>query len=204
MIAAQLLASIGIVLVPQTGAESPANLAEVLEDSITLSLRIEETELAAQSLTEVPLLLIFASEDQDMHTAFWLPPGARYEEEFPRGTLTGLVLEVLSVTDGGWTSTGSILLGDSLPLLTGGIWALDCGHALAQPNDEPLSAATPAGSTLPARFVMLTEQRENSTGEQSHGGDFHLSNLHVPVPTPTDKPKENKPPKLRPKPLPPV
>lgn len=201
---APLLASLGIALAPQTdGLDSAGSLGNFAEE-INLSVRIEETELAAQSLSHHPLLLIFASEDQGLETMFWLPPGARYEEEFPRGTLNGIALEVLSTSDGGWVSTGSILLSDSLPLFTGGLWALDCGHVLAQSEGESLTAAASAGSTLPPSFILLNDQEPTDGGDPETGDTRHSPNLHVPVPTPTDQRKENKPPKLRPKPLPPV
>jgi len=195
MIAATLLASFGIALAPQT---DEAAASPFPGDHVDLALRIEETAFAAQSLSEAPQLLILASEDSGLATAFWLPAGARYIEEFPRGTLRGLALEVLSVADGDWSTSGSIVLGDSLPSLAGGLWFLDCGCALAQSLGGTLTAATPDGSSLPVPLLAVTDE-PGPGGDASHGPEFH-----VPVPTPTDEPEGDKPPKLRPRPLPPV
>ncbi|MFT7671407.1 MAG: hypothetical protein ACI8X5_004125, partial [Planctomycetota bacterium] len=130
MITATILAGFGIALAPQTGDANVLSSHVELDSSITLSLQIEETHLAVQSLIDAPQLMIFASGDDGSQAAFWLPPGARYEEDFPRGTLTGIELEVLTVTAGAWVTTGSLVLSDSLPSLVGGLWVLDCGHAV--------------------------------------------------------------------------
>ena len=202
MITAALLATFGITLAPALEDANPNSRVE-FEDSIALELSIEETHFAAQSLAQVPLMLIFASEDHAFETAFWLPPGARYDEDFARGTLNGLIFEVLTPAESGWSVTGSISFTDSLPQDGGQLWLLDCGHFVAGRGEgEALAAVAPAGSLLPPRLNSFSGPGNNEASVLE--GHSHPKLMHVPAPTPTDKPKGNLPPKLRKKPLPPV
>lgn len=170
-----------------------ANETVQTPEGAALRVEIEDTHFKAQSLAETPLLIVFASEDDQLKTAFWLPAGGCYDEEFPRGTLIGLELEVAHQTQGGWITSKALTLDPEAPTGAQLMWVLDCGHAVTQEGEgEPLSALTPDGSVLPPQLNIVAGDHE------AHAA------FHVPVDTPEDKPKGDKPPRLRKKPLPPV
>lgn len=194
-----LLCGLGFALAaPTSGA---ADIETQLADDLALAVHCGPTHFIARSLTHAPLLLIFSDEfgDEGPEVAFWLPPGASYLEEFARGSLDNVQLEVLSGADGQWTSTGTLDLREPAPSGELNLWVLDCGHALTATGEgDALAARTPAGSSLPARLSACGAS-VGAAAEDDHAGAFH-----VPVPAPSIKPKQNKPPKLRKKPLPPV
>lgn len=166
-----------------------------------LRVEIEDTHFAAQSLAEAPLLVVFASEDGRLQTAFWLPAGGRYDEEFSRGTLAGLELEVVNQTPAGWLTSGKLGLDPKAPEGVELLWVLDCGHAVALSSEgAALTALAPSGSGAPTHLNMITAP----VGPCWLGDSEVNADLHVPVDLPEDKPKGDKPPRLRKKPLPPL
>jgi hypothetical protein len=174
----------------------PANPVDAV-----LRVEIEDTHLAAQSLSEAPLLIVFASEDGRLQTAFWLPAGGRYDEDFSRGTLSGLELEVVNQTPSGWLTSGALALAPKAPEGVELLWVLDCGHAVTPSSEgESLDALAPDGSGAPAHLNMIAAPSERC----SHGSTEASAAFHVPVDLPEDKPKGDKPPRLRKKPLPPL
>jgi len=196
MITATFLALSGVAL-PQPQADIAGSLDAFSADA-ALVVEIDETSLSAQSFSELEMLLVFAGDDPDLSTTFWLHAGTRYEEEFSRGTLAGLRIDVLLREEGGWRTTGALVLQDD-STSSNRLRVLSCGHALADDGEgNELRMVTPAGSLLPPQFQEIAE------GPPAH--HFHLapSPRHVPVQTPTDKPRGYKPPKLEKKPLPPV
>lgn len=203
MITATLLTGFGLALAPQ-GADFPIDFPVELKETTRMSLQVEETHFAAQSFSETPLLIVLASEDRSLQTALWLPPGASYVEDFARGTLDGLQMEVLSPAAGAWTHSGSFFLGDFVLQGTGELWVQDCGHVLTRWNEgAPLTATTPAGSLLPPTLNALIGDAGAHT-ETLNAGDGATNSFHVPVPTPSDTPQEDKPPRKRRPQLPPV
>lgn len=172
----------------------------VLPERAALQIEIGESHFMARSLTEAPLLVVFASEDDRVQTSFWLAAGGQYDEDFPRGTLAGLELEVARPIAQGWLTSGALDLDLEAPEGASRMWVLECGHAVtAEGEGETLSVVAPAGSHLPPQLNLVTgEQVDAAAKAEAHEA------FHVPVVTPSEKPKGDKPPKLRKKPLPPV
>jgi len=199
MIALNLLLSLALTPGPQhacTPVDATAELTEIAQARIEL----DETHFSAQSFGETPLFLAVSSEVSGLQFGFWLNAGARYEEDFGRGTLSGLHLEVLSLAEGAPTTTGLFDLEELAPDDHGQLWVLDCGHALTRREEgAALSVATPAGSLLPPELnVPFGVGSLHSEPVFAEPGP-----THVPVPTPTDQPKES-PPRKRRRQLPPV
>ncbi len=203
MITATLLASFGIALAPQDTL-SLKELPQQVRQELSVALQLEETRFTARSFAEAEVLMIVSDPHHGTQSTFWLPSGAIYTEEFPRGTLQALQIEMLSIADGVWRNTGLFFLGDFMPLSSGQLWALNCGHVLTQTTEgAPLSIATPAGSLLPPLLLAMTDAfpaHGDSVGVQEGTAGIQL---HVPVPTPTDVPKDA-PPRKRHKQLPPL
>ena len=131
MIALNLLLSLALTPGPQhacTPVDAAAELTEIAQARIVL----DETHFSAQSFGETPLFLAVRSEVSGLQFGFWLNAGARYEEDFGRGTLSGLHLEVLSLAEGAPTTTGLFDLEELAPDDHGQLWVLDCGHALTE------------------------------------------------------------------------
>ena len=192
MITAALLTSLALTAGPGEDIALPERAA--------LQVEIGETHFMARSLVEAPLLLVFASEDGRLQTAFWLAAGGQYDEDFPRGTLAGLELEVVRPVAQGWLTSGAMDLDGKVLASASLTWVLESGRAVAfEGEGEPLSVVTPAGSHLPPQLNLITSDRPAAPAQAEASEAFH-----VPVVTPSKKPKGDKPPKLRKKPLPPV
>ena len=203
MITVTLLASIGIALAPQDSM-SVEDLPRHVAQQLSVCLHLEETRFTARSFDEAPVLMIVSDPHHGNQGAFWLPSGATYVEEFPRGTLEALQIEMLSIADGDWQNTGLFFLGDFMPQSSGQLWALDSGHVLTQTTEgAPLSVATPAGSLLPAELLALTNAISTHSDSVDVQGSAAGAPMHVPVPTPSDVPKDT-PPRKRNKQLPPL
>ena len=197
MITTAFLALSGFALTPQL-ADTIGMPPLEPPHTVSLAVAFDETHFSAQNLDEVPLLLTFASVNREVETAFWLPAGWRYEEDFPRGTLDGVQLEVFATRPDGWMASGALALESFAPDGSGQLWVLSCGHAVIRGGEgESLVELTPAGSLLPPRVVSFLRRPE----PHAHAAP---EPLHVPVPRPIDAPKGDKPPKLEKKPLPPV
>ncbi len=193
-----LLCGFGIALAP--APEGAAAVEARFQDELALVVDYGQTHLMARSLAKAPLLLFFKEDRMGTENAFWLPPGAIYVEDFARGTLDGLSLEVVSTLNGSWRSSGALALEAPARRTDKSLWVLASGQALTRTSEgAPLAAATPAGSALPSQVLDL-----GTTIGASAGGPGPYGALHVPVPSPSEKPKPNKPPKLGKKPLPPV
>jgi hypothetical protein len=196
MITATILAFSGFAA-PQQPIE-PDGSALAPPDDLAMVVEYEETHVTFQSLSEADLFLVFAREDPELSTGFWLRSGTRYEEDFPRGTLDGVRFDVLIRDRGQWKTTGVLTL-DSSPTYPGELWVLSCGHALAgEGGNRGLELENPDGSLLPPSLLEVVDLPQDS--HDLSAPRF----MHVPVQTPTDKPKGDKPPKLDKDPLPAV
>lgn len=197
MITATFLALSGAVA-PPPQADIAGSVAWAFRAHEALVFEIDETHLSAQSRLDEPLLLIFSGDDPDLSTLFWLPAESRYDEHFQRGTLEGLRVDVLWLGAEGWTATGALDLPDG-SASPSRLTVLTSGHALVDEGDgNGQRLAIAAGSLLPQAFQEVVSFPED--------GRLLLAPAprHVPVQTPTDKPRGDKPPKLEKKPLPPV
>lgn len=204
MITATLLFGFGLTLAPQD-VDALGTLPEQVQSQVRVSLQLEETHFAATNFDSAPVLLVIASEDRRMQMAFWLPAGGSYVEDYARGTLRRLQIEVLSVNDSAWVSTGAYFLSDFMSRGSGALWILNCGHVVTRWGEgEALVAAAPSGSLLPPRVGSMAMGAQERHMAQTGNGESGMDALHVPVPTPTDKPKKDKPPRKRHGQLPPV
>jgi hypothetical protein len=101
----------------------------------------------------------------------------------------------------GWLTSGTLALDPKAPSGVELLWVLDCGHAVTPSNEgSALMALAPDGSGAPAHLNMITAPAERCA-LAARGAE---AALHVPVDLPEDKPKGDKPPRLRKKPLPPL
>ncbi|MCB9916063.1 MAG: hypothetical protein H6828_13115 [Planctomycetes bacterium] len=185
MISAALLTTLALTAGPGVDVQAPERAA--------LGVSVEATHITLVNTFEAPLLLVATSEDGRFQALHWLPAGGRYDEDFPRGTLHGLELEVARPLGQGWLTSGSLDL-DPMALESAELWVLDCGHAVArEEGGASFSTVAPRGSHLPPQWHSVTADEAQPAAA-----------CHVPVVTPSDEPKGDKPPKLRRKPLPPV
>jgi len=197
MITATFLALSGAVA-PPPQADIAGSVAETFRAQEALVFEIDETHLCARNRLDEPMMLVFSGDDPDLSTLFWLQAGSRYDEHFQRGTLEGLRVDVLWLGDDGWTATGALDLPDG-SASSSRLTVLTSGHALVDEGDgNGQRLAFAAGTLLPQSFRRIVNSPEE--------GRLFLAPAprHVPVQTPTDKPRGDKPPKLDKKPLPPV
>ena len=173
----------GAYEVPEPTLESGA----VLE----LMARVSETRIVALNPTGRAQLLVFSNSEGTLRSTAVVPPGAGAEYDFPRGTLDGLALALVIRDEHGVHSTGRLSLADMVRRDLDLVWV------------ESVDGEARAWGDLPAGPTSIPVQNGSGSG---------LENLmaapapapHVPVITPTDKPKGDLPPRIEPDPLPPV
>ncbi len=156
---------------------------------VEIVARVGETRFLAVNPGERPQLLVFGDPVHGVRASLCLPPGGEIESRFPTSALEGVAFELVSWTPEGFTSSGAFWL-DSL-------------------RDERFDAVLVAGSP---NGTLTFGQRHGSL--QQLAPDCALTSLaatappslpvHVPVITPADKKTGDLPPRLEPKPLPPM
>lgn len=144
---------------------------------------VEDTRLIAISRSLEAVVLVLASPARGAVVARTLAPGATLETHHPPLGLAGLTLEVLAAPGGRLTSSGRLVL-------DGSTLALGIQASLTAAGDPRL---TVAGD----RAVV---QRAGSLPFPGAAAQP----LHVPIPSPDDKPPGNTPPPMEDEPLPPV
>ena len=158
---------------------------------LELLARVSETRIVALNPTERPQLLVFSNTSGTLRASAVVPGGAGAEYDFPRGTLDDLGLVLVARDASGARSTGRLSLGEMLLCEFELVWV------------ESVDGCARAWGALPTGPVSIPAQQ---------GAGFGFENLmtpsapapHVPVITPTDKPKGDLPPRIEPDPLPPV
>jgi len=173
----------GTYEVPEPAPESGA----VLE----LMARVSATRIVALNPTERAHLLVFSNSEGTLRSTAVVPAGAGAEYDFPRGTLDGLGVALVTRDAGGVHSTGRLSLADMVRRNIDLVWI------------ETVSGEAWAWGDLPAGPALLPVQPGSTPGFESLMAPSAPA-THVPVITPTDKPKGELPPRIEPDPLPPV
>ena len=189
---------IGLAAAPNSQAlDLPIAPDPIVLEHARAVLELGETRFSARNLGLEPLLLLIEDTPGGLGTALPLAPGAIYEEDFVRGTLAGLALELVRP---GSASTGRLDLDLVLPDAHGRIWLLDCGLARIESSTGTTETAAPAEGSLlpPVAAALLAPAGPCAQSLMAEPGP-----THVPVPTPSDSPGRA-PPKQRRRQLPPV
>jgi len=160
-----------------------------------VGVHLTPTRLVLRNFTTRPQLCAFHDLESDAGAFVTLGPGARLEFQYPRAALETLALEVIDVHRGVWRASGLVALDATLALGAQTIWIqhegaytwtwLQAGNELELHESET--------SLLPERLRPVLEAKSPTCAP-----------THVPVITPSDRPKGDRPPKIGPRPLPPV
>jgi len=172
----------GAYEVPAPAPESGA----VLE----LMARVSATRIVALNPTERAHLLVFSNAEGTLRSTAVVPAGAGAEYDFPRGTLDDLAVALVTRDADGLHSTGLLSLAEMVRSDLDLVWV------------ETVEGEARAWGDLPAGPVALPVL-EGTGGFESQMAPS-TAPAHVPVITPTDKPKGELPPRIEPDPLPPV
>lgn len=143
-----------------------------------------ERLVAVNSSSQVQLLL-FEDRDGGRSASAVVAAGGEVSFDFPGGTLDQLMLRVVSVTGGSANSSARYDLGNVAERGFEFFWIESSGQRVSAWG---MSAAGPA--YLPTTGDPTLEAQPSAP--------------HVPVITPTDKPKGDLPPRIEEQPLPPV
>ncbi len=142
---------------------------------------LEETRLVAISRSPEPFVLVLASPGRGPMVARTLAAGTRLESQHPPFSLAGLTLEILVAPGGRLASSGRLVL-DGSPL-TLGVEVSTTAEGVARLHVASDKRAAQGPGSLP--FPSAAP-------------------LHVPIPSPSDKPPGDFPPPIENEPLPPV
>ena len=169
---------------------------------IELNARVRPTSVTIVNPTSEPRLLLFGSHAGTPASTMWLAPGGDFEARFPAGTLDALHMQVLTSDERGWHASDSIHLGGLVESGSGNIDLIDMGtrqrflsHSprgprFVEPGFELAPDTLPLGGGAP--------------GTQASSAAAGTGTGHVPVVPPRDRKRSNRPPRVGPKPIPPV
>lgn len=188
-----LLASLFFVATPSLDPLA----VQVDSEPMDVGITITATQFRARSYTAVPHLFVFREMQTGRIALSTLRMGAELAFSFPPHALVDFQLEVVAFERGAWKDTGALELAalavNDLTLL----WIRSTKtRAFAWlDRDGELALLGSGTSLLPAALEPASEHSpENSL----------MAPAHVPVITPSGRPKGDVPPKLEDGPLPPV
>jgi hypothetical protein len=148
-----------------------------------LVVHLEGTRLMAVSRSLEPCVLVLASPCRNILAARTIQPGAVFVTQHPPHALTGLWLEILAAPDGRLAGSGALALDGRDQRLN--FTTSDAqGHVLGVQTERALARGP--------SFLGLARAEQPSRP------------LHVPIPSPGDKPPGGTPPPVEKDPLPPV
>jgi hypothetical protein len=166
--------------------------------TIQAGIHVTPTHLTARNFSHLPQLLVFSDAETDLRTLRALEAGATLELDFARDALTTARLELLHYSRGTWTPSGTFDLSTALTSGESTFWF--------QPVAGTIHTWSQSGATLD-----LLESDETALPETLRppttatvATATTCAPTHVPVVTPGQRPKGDRPPKLERRPLPPV
>ncbi len=168
------------------------NTTATREDvALELLARVNATRLVALNPTARPQLLYFSERRGAVLARVVIPAGGSLEYDFPHGTLSGLEFELLARDRNGLRSSGRLPLTALVEGEFDLIWMESVGRSLHTWGELPTGPALVPATRAPGPGLELLVAPAALAP-------------HVPVITPTDKPKGDLPPRIEPEPLPPV
>ena len=163
---------------------------------IHAGIHVTPTHLTARNFSHLPQLLVFSDAETDLHTLRLLDAGAALELDFARDALLHARLELLHYEHGTWTPSGTLDLSTTLSDGESTLWF--------QPVDGTLHTWSQTGASLELLENADTTLPENLRPPTTASVATACAPTHVPVVTPGQRPKGDRPPKLERRPLPPV
>lgn len=194
MIALLLVSALSQPQLP-TEAERPAELDGA---AVQVLVQVTETHFVATNEADGPQLLVFGSLDRGRALTVGLRPGQRVVYPFPRGTADDLLLEVVSVGEFGWRNTGAVPVAALRDHEFGALWIqVASGHSIGWVRGPlGLEHLVPSGGLISGSILAMDPE-----GLVDYAT---VPARHVPVITPVDKKRVEKPPVLDEDVLPPV
>jgi hypothetical protein len=159
--------------------------------ALELLARVSETRLVALNPSAHPQLLVFTAARGAVRTQVVLAAGDSLAFDYPSGTLQGLDLELVTRAENGLISSGELSLHSLVQAEFDLIWM------------ESVGVRVHTWGELPTGPALIPPTRGSGTAFQPMSAPS-VPAPHVPVITPTDKPKGDLPPRIEPEPLPPV
>ena len=192
-----LFASVLCTALPSaTPLEFPA-LAQDGSVAVQAGVHVTPTHLVARNFSNVPQLVVFVDARNDQKSLRPLGAGASLEFDYPRDALQNVRLELLTCDAGVWSFTGELDLSGVLANGERTFWI--------QNHAGIATVWSQAGSelTLVERELTVLPAALRAGAEANLAAPA-CAPTHVPVVTPSNRPKGDAPPKLERRPLPPV
>ena len=192
-----LFASVLCTALPSaTPLEFPA-LAQDGRVAVQAGVHVTPTHLVARNYSNVPQLFVFVDVRNDQRSLRALGAGASLEYDYPREALENVRLEVLACDAGAWSFSGLLDLSGALSSGEQTLWFQNhAGRATTWlQNGTELVELHPDATVLPAPWHTSLDANLAAPA---------CAPTHVPVVTPSNRPKGDAPPKLERRPLPPV
>jgi hypothetical protein len=192
-----LFASVLCTAIPST---TPLEFPALTQDgqvAVQAGVHVTPTHLVARNYSALPQVLVFV-DARTLDASFRaLGPGATLEYDYSRDALERVQLEFVTSAGGAWSSSGLLDLSGALRSGEQTYWIQDQpGRTFAwlQTGAE-LELVDPNESTLPDSARAPIDASLAAPA---------CTPAHVPVVTPSNRPKGDAPPKLERRPLPPV
>lgn len=192
-----LFASVLCAAIPST---TPLEFPALTQDgqvAVQAGVHVTPTRLFARNYSALPQLLVFVDPTTKDASFRALGPGATLEYDYSRDALHRVQIEVVTSAGGAWSTSGLLELSGALQSGEITYWIQDQpGRTFAwlQTGAE-LDLVDPTETTLPD---SVRTPRDASFAAPA------CTPTHVPVVTPSNRPKGDAPPKLERRPLPPV
>lgn len=165
-------------------------------EPMDVGITITTTQFRARSYSAVPHLFVFRETQTGRIALSTLRMGAELAFSFPPRALVDFQLEVVAFEHGAWKDTGAFELAPLATRAATLVWIRSSktrAHAWLE-QDGTLALLATGPTLLPASIEPASE----------HSAENLMAPPHVPVITPTGRPKGDLPPKLEDHPLPPI
>ena len=172
---------------PQMPAE-PVRPAELRDAQVHMVVQATETHFVARNTSNATQLLLFGSPEHGVVSTVQLSPAERIVYPFARGAADDLLLEVVSMDRSGWRNTGALPVAALRRFDQGAVWIeVVAGYAIAWARGpQGFEHLAPTTGLLSAAVCSTRPGLVN----------YATAPNHVPVITPVDKKKVDRPPVL--------
>jgi len=199
MLEALTLAALTAAQVP-----GPVPLPDALRgEALQMVVQATETHFVVQNQSSVMQVLFFGAADLGVVATLRMEPGARRVYPYSRGAIDGLLIEVVQLgRPDAWRNSGALALTEVRDSDARTLWMVGSDERLVgwDFQNGTLAHVAPRTGLVPDALLTASAGRLH---------DFSLATaasppVHVPVVTPSDRDKGNKPPVIEERHLPPV
>lgn len=198
-------AALSVIALSQVPCDALLPL-ELENANVTTLVQVTETHFVAENTSQFPQVVFFGSADIGLSSTVQLAAGERVMFATSRGAMDDLLFEVLSLEPTGWLNTGALEASVLRTSEDGALWITNdsCRSLGWTAEASNLTHAVPRMGLVPDSLRRTPKGATIHAFDSGLPDSYSTAPAHVPVPTPNGEKKEEKPPVVEDKPLPPV